>query len=126
MIRDRNDTGDENGDEERSEMQSYRIGLILAVLLSAVPFALVWAGGLPRSAIMATIAVAALAQVVVQFRYFLHIDLSRQKREDLQLILFSALVLLLVVGGTVWVMADLGQRMMPAMMPGMMPGMMGH
>jgi cytochrome o ubiquinol oxidase operon protein cyoD len=111
MIRDNM----ENGDEERREARSYRSGLILAVLLSALPFALVWTGALPRAAVLAVIGVAALVQVVVQFRYFLHIDLSRQKREDLQLILFSALVLLIVVGGTVWVLGDLGQRMMPGM-----------
>ncbi len=104
-----------NGDEERREARSYRKGFSLAVLLSAVPFALVWTQAFGRGVILAVIGVAALVQVVAQFRYFLHIDLSRQKREDLQLILFSALVLLIVVGGTVWVMADLGHRMMPGM-----------
>jgi len=34
-----------------------------------------------------------------------------QKREDLQLILFSALLLIIVVGGTVWIMGSLGARM---------------
>lgn len=33
------------------------------------------------------------------------------------LILFSALVLFIVVAGTVWVLGDLGYRMMPGMMP---------
>lgn len=105
-------------DEERLEARSYLTGFLAAILLSAVPFALVWTGVLPRIATLAVIGVLALIQVVVQIRYFLHIDLSRQKREDLQLILFSTLVLIIVGGGTVWVLSNLGHRMMPGMMHG--------
>ena len=105
-----------DADEERREAQSYRTGLLLAALLSTVPFVLVWTGVGSRGVVLAVIGVAALAQVAVQLRFFLHIDLGRQKREDLQLILFSALVLLVVAGGTVWVLGDLGQRMEPGIM----------
>jgi cytochrome o ubiquinol oxidase operon protein cyoD len=103
-------------EEERNEARLYRRGIVAAVLLTVVPFAVVWSGALPREASLAIIGVCALLQIVVQFRFFLHIDLGRQQREDLQLILFSALVLILVAGGTVWVLADLGARMMPAAM----------
>ena len=71
-----------------------------------------------RSGVLAVIAVLVLVQVLVHLRYFLHIDFSRQKREDLQLILFSALILLLMAGGTLWVLANLAERMMPMAMPG--------
>jgi cytochrome o ubiquinol oxidase operon protein cyoD len=57
------------------------------------------------------IAICGLAQVVVQFRYFLHINLSLQKREDLLLILFSVLLLAIMAGGTIWIMANLAHRM---------------
>lgn len=98
-------------DEEKRERQSYRTGLAASILLTAVPFALVAIGAAGRDATLAVIALFALIQVVVQVRWFLHIDLSRQKREDLQLILFSTLLLILMAGGTVWVLADLGRRM---------------
>ena len=52
----------------------------------------------------------ALVQMLVHFRFFLHIGF-RQKREDLQLLLFSALLLTIVVAGTIWIMASLAQRM---------------
>lgn len=61
---------------------------------------------------MALIAVFALAQIVVHVRFFLHIDLSGQKREDLQLILFTVLLLAIMSGGTIWIMANLYTRMM--------------
>lgn len=104
-------------DEAQRDARNYRIGLVTAIALTALPFALVWTQVLPRATALALIGVLALVQVIAQFRFFLHIDLSRQKREDLHLILFSVLVLFIVVGGTVWVLGDLGHRMMPGMMP---------
>jgi cytochrome o ubiquinol oxidase operon protein cyoD len=48
--------------------------------------------------------------MVVHFRFFLHIGF-KEKREDLQLIVFSALLLLIMVAGTIWIMASLAVRM---------------
>ncbi len=101
--------------DERRERRSYRSGFLAACALTAVPFLAVWADLLARKQALALIAVLSLLQVIAQFRWFLHIDLSRQKREDLQLILFSTLILILVAGGTVWVMCGLSARMMPDM-----------
>ncbi|NYT47388.1 MAG: cytochrome C oxidase subunit IV family protein [Candidatus Methanofishera endochildressiae] len=70
------------------ELRSYLTGFILALLLTIVPFALVAWGNFPSHITLIIIAVFGLIQVIVQFHYFLHIDFSRQKREDLQLILF--------------------------------------
>ena len=93
------------------ELRSYLTGFVLALLLTLIPFALVAWGDLPSHVTLTTIAVFGVVQVIVQFRYFLHIDFSRQKREDLQLILFSVLLLTIMGGGTVWIMANLAHRM---------------
>ena len=103
--------------EARVERLSYLSGFGLAIVLTGIPFALVATGALGRTATLWAIGVAAFAQVVVHFRFFLHIDLSRQKREDLQLILFTALILLLMCGGTLWILFDLYGRMAPGMAP---------
>ena len=95
----------------RAELRTYFIGFSLALLLTLLPFALVAWGDFTTSVVLYFIAICALLQVVVQFRFFLHIDLSRQKREDLQLILFSALLLAIMAGGTIWIMANLAHRM---------------
>ena len=60
---------------------------------------------------VATIGAFALVQLVVHLRFFLHIDLSHQKREDLQLILFSVLLLAIMALGTIWIMGNLATRM---------------
>jgi cytochrome o ubiquinol oxidase operon protein cyoD len=98
--------------ENARELRSYFVGYGLALVLSIVPFTLVAWGGLTWTTTLWTIAAFALVQIVVHFRFFLHIDLSGQKREDLQLILFSALLFTLMAGGTIWIMANLHVRMM--------------
>lgn len=100
-----------NGLNYRQEMRSYLTGFILALALTIIPFAVVAWGGLGTVKSAIVILACALIQIVVHFRYFLHINLSRQKREDLQLILFSFLLLTIMVGGTVWIMANLATRM---------------
>lgn len=98
-------------DEFRRERRAYLTGLAAALVLTAIPFAAVAWGGLSAATALWLIAGCALVQIVAQFRWFLHIDLSRQKREDLQLILFTALLLAIMAGGTIWIMANLHQRM---------------
>ncbi len=104
---------EEEADGRASELRSYLWGYGLALALTLVPFGLVAWGVLARTAVYWVLGVFALVQIVVHFRFFLHIDVSKQKREDLQLILFSTLILALMVGGTLWIMYNLYLRMMP-------------
>ena len=104
----------ERKDEERREFRSYVWGIALALVLTLLPFALVHWFGIPRFTLLIVIGVFALVQMIVHFLFFLHISF-RQKREDLQLILFSTLLLIIMVGGTIWIMGNLALRMvMPA------------
>ncbi|CAN7603044.1 cytochrome C oxidase subunit IV family protein [Caballeronia sp. LjRoot29] len=96
--------------EERREFNSYVWGMGIALLLTLVPFALLHWFGLPRLPTLIIIGVFALVQILVHFRCFLHISFAH-KREDLQLILFSALLLTIMVAGTIWIMASLALRM---------------
>ena len=98
--------------EYRRELKSYQIGYALAVALTAIPFALVALGWTATATLLIAIAAFGLVQIVVHFRFFLHIDLSQSKRDDLQLILFTALIIGLMVGGTLWILFNLKMRMM--------------
>ncbi|MBZ9558093.1 MULTISPECIES: cytochrome C oxidase subunit IV family protein [unclassified Modicisalibacter] len=103
--------------ERRRELGSYLWGYGLALALTLPPFALVAWSDWPRVTLLWAIGLCALVQVVVHFRFFLHISLARQKREDLHLILFSTLILILMAGGTLWIIFNLYGRMAPAMLP---------
>ncbi len=100
------------GASARRELSSYIYGLGISVILTCISFAVAVFVGLPRVWLHALLGMLALVQITVQFRCFLHIDLSRSKREDLQLILFTALLILIMVGGTMWILTNLDTRMM--------------
>lgn len=102
----------QNQEEYREDLRSYIFGFAAALVLTAAAFALVFFGILPRAITLAAVGALALIQIVFHFRYFLHVDLTRQKREDLQLILFSTLLLVIMAFGTIWIMMNLYGRMM--------------
>jgi cytochrome o ubiquinol oxidase subunit IV len=97
--------------EYRREFRSYIYGVVLAFGLTGVPFALVYWSVMPPFWLFVAIGVFALIQIIVHFRFFLHIDPPRQKVDDLHLILFSTLILALMAGGTIWILANLAVRM---------------
>lgn len=97
--------------EYRREFLSYTIGLILALALTGAAFGMVNWSIAAHFWIEITIGALALIQIMIHFRFFLHIDLSKQKREDLELILFSSLILILMAGGTIWILSNLASRM---------------
>jgi len=104
------DSATSSAQQERREFHSYVWGFALALLLTLVPFALVHWAAFARPVVLAIIYSLALGQAVVHFRFFLHLGFHR-KREDLQLVLFSALLLFLMVAGTLWIMGSLAMRM---------------
>ncbi|MGI9521750.1 MAG: cytochrome o ubiquinol oxidase subunit IV [Hyphomicrobiaceae bacterium] len=94
------------------ELNSYIYGLVAALILTALPFGMVAFDILTGLTALWLIAACAIIQIVVHFRYFLHIDLRKQKREDLDLIIFTTFLLSIMVAGTIWIMTSLQGRMM--------------
>lgn len=94
------------------ELRAYLRGFVLAALLTAVPFALEGSGGFPRTALLWVIGSFALLQIFVHVRYFLHVDLSPERREQLLLLSFSAALLVLMVAGMLWILYNMYVRMM--------------
>jgi cytochrome o ubiquinol oxidase operon protein cyoD len=90
----------------------YLIGLGLALILTAIPFALVATHALTRLTALIIIAVAAIIQILVHLGYFLHIGFRSTPRENLVAIAFTAVLIIFMVGGTLWIMFDLYYRMM--------------
>ena len=96
--------------DERADFNSYVRGAALALLLTLLPFALLHWAVMPRVYLPGVIGAFALAQMLVHFRFFLHLGL-KQKREYLYLLLFSVLLLVIMLAGTIWIMASLAMRM---------------
>jgi cytochrome o ubiquinol oxidase subunit IV len=97
---------------ERGEARSLVLGYVLALLFTLSAFGLVLLH-VPtgRQAFYIVLGLGVL-QMLVHFRFFLHIDLRRNSRPDLQLLLFSTMIIALMVGGTLVVLFNLHGRMM--------------
>jgi len=97
---------------ERGETRSVILGYGLALLLTLLAFGLVLLHLLTGRQAFYTVLGLGFVQMVVHLRFFLHVDLNRSARADLQLILFSTLIIALMVGGTLVVLFNLHTRMM--------------
>jgi cytochrome o ubiquinol oxidase operon protein cyoD len=99
-------------DPKRSELITYVTGYGGALLLTCAAFGIVQWRMLSAQWMLGVVFGLALVQMLVHFRFFLHVSLKRSVREDLQLVLFSTLIILLMVGGTLVILFNLRMRMM--------------
>ncbi|MFT4248585.1 MAG: cytochrome o ubiquinol oxidase subunit IV [Pseudomonas sp.] len=93
-------------------LKSYLIGFVMAVVLTVIPFAMVMSGAFPRGLTVLVIAVLAAVQMLVHIVYFLHLDRSPEQRSNVQVGLFSILIIGIVIVGSLWVMHNLNINMM--------------
>jgi cytochrome o ubiquinol oxidase operon protein cyoD len=96
----------------KGSFRSYATGFVLAIVLTILAFALVMSGVLPRSATLFGIFGAAIVQMLVHLHYFLHLDTSSAARWNVLALVFTLLIMILFVGGTIWIMYNLSYRMM--------------
>lgn len=97
---------------ERDETRSLILGYGLALMLTLLAFGMVLLHVLTGREAFYTVLGLGFVQMVVHLRFFLHVDLKRSARADLQVILFSTLIITLMVGGTLVVLFNLHDRMM--------------
>jgi cytochrome o ubiquinol oxidase operon protein cyoD len=95
--------------EKNKEFRHYLIGFVLATVLTIIPFALVETVG-GKVSFFALI-LCAILQLFVHLRFFLHLSYKGQQKEDLQLVMFTGLILFIMIGGSIWVLGDLYNRM---------------
>jgi cytochrome o ubiquinol oxidase operon protein cyoD len=107
--------GDEyrEGNELATGLRGYLIGLGLATLLTAGSFwlmstTLVWHPGIPVALI-----VFAIAQMGVHLVFFLHITTGPDNTNNALALAFGVLIVILVIGGSLWIMTNLNHNMMP-------------
>jgi cytochrome o ubiquinol oxidase operon protein cyoD len=92
----------------------YTIGLLLAAILTATSFwvantSLLWASGIPLG-----LCVLAIAQMGVHLVFFLHVTTGPDNTNNVMALAFGVLIVLLVMVGSLVIMADLNSGMMPS------------
>lgn len=97
----------------RQGIQGYVIGLVLAVLLTVASFYavntnLIWGPGIPVALVT-----LAIAQIGIHLVFFLHITTAPDNTNNVLALAFGVLIVALVIGGSIWIMDHLDERMMP-------------
>jgi cytochrome o ubiquinol oxidase operon protein cyoD len=101
------------GEDSSTSLQSYLVGLGLAIILTLASFGAavthyVWAPGLP-----VLLAVLAIAQMGVHLVFFLHVSSAPDSTNTILALAFGIFVVGLVVFGTMIIMANLNTNTMP-------------
>ncbi|UYY59227.1 cytochrome o ubiquinol oxidase subunit IV [Sphingomonas sp. S2-65] len=113
---------DDHGGAPHGTRRSYLTGFALSVVLTAIPFALVMGGWIANVQVVIGICMAlALVQIVVHMIYFLHMNSKSESGWTLMALIFTVIILVIALAGTLWVMYHMNQNMMPDM--GMSGGM---
>jgi len=97
----------------RSDAAVYTVGLALAVILTGTSFwvantSLIWAPG-----VWLGLAVLAIAQMGIHLVFFLHITTGPDNTNNVLALAFGVLVVFLVVAGSLWIITDLNNMLMP-------------
>ncbi|AQX20780.1 cytochrome o ubiquinol oxidase operon protein cyoD [Bartonella sp. CDC_skunk] len=94
---------------------SYLVGFILAVLFTLGSFIPVMYGLLDSWAISTKVIYLigmALIQIIVQIVFFLHLNSGPDARWNLTALLFTAVCVFIIIGGTWWAISHLNYNMM--------------
>ena len=100
-------------DSMLSETISYVIGLGLALILTGVSFWVASTGVLWGPGVATGLVVLAIAQMGVHLVFFLHITSGPDNTNNVLALAFGVLIVLLVMIGTIFIMAHMNSDMMP-------------
>lgn len=107
--------GDEHG---HGTLKGYLTGFALSVVLTVIPFWMVMTGALDGSWAVAVVVTCAIAQIAVHSAYFLHLNTSGEGGWTLLAYAFTAVIVIITIAGSLWIMYHLNTNLMPGMPAG--------
>ena len=94
--------------------RDYMVGFGLSVVLTAIPFWLVMSGTIQSKQVTAFIVMGfAVVQIVVHMVYFLHMNSKSEGGWTVMAMIFTVIVIVIALSGSLWVMYHLNTNMMP-------------
>jgi len=103
-----------HGAGSHATARGYLTGFVLSVVLTAIPFWIVMGKvfAAPGATALAVLLLAAV-QIVVHMVYFLHMDARSEGGWNLLALIFTLVLVLITLSGSLWVMYHLNENMMP-------------
>jgi cytochrome o ubiquinol oxidase operon protein cyoD len=92
---------------------SYLLGLGLAIGLTVASFYFAGSNAIWAPAIPVALIVLAIAQMGIHLVFFLHITTGPDSTNNVLALAFGVLIVFLLIGGSVWIMAQMNHNMLP-------------
>ena len=97
-----------------STFKGYMTGFVLAVILTAIPFWIVMGKVFDKSSVTAIVILGiAAVQIVVHMIYFLHMNAKSEGGWTMLALIFTMVLVVITLSGSLWVMYHLNNNMMP-------------
>lgn len=101
--------------ETHASYRAYLVGFGLSVVLTVIPFWLVMSGAEVSLPLALTVIFGLGAiQIMVHVYYFLHVTVKAEEGWQAMSLVFTAIILVIILAGSIWVMFHLHENMMPA------------
>jgi len=97
-------------------LSGYVIGFMVCIVLTLASFGAVMTGLLPRGAVMGVLVLLCVAQLLVQLGFFLHLGSAPAQRSNTGIFACTALLIAIIVAGSLWVTHNANANMMPTHM----------
>ncbi len=97
---------------DHGSVKSYIHGFVLSLILTIIPFIIVSKHWLSTELSYVVVGVFSVLQLFVQLVYFLHLSHRSSARWNLYVFLFTFLVVLILILGSIWIMVNLNYFMM--------------
>ncbi|MFN4208114.1 MAG: cytochrome o ubiquinol oxidase subunit IV [Agrobacterium albertimagni] len=111
-----NEQSHDSTGHDHGSYRSYLMGFVLAAILTIIPFAVVMSGGFDSRVLTAVTVIGfAVVQVLVHMVYFLHMNTRSDEGWTMLSMIFTIIVVVIMIAGSVWVMFNLNTNMMPSM-----------
>ena len=105
---------DDHVEAAHGTMRDYVTGFVLSVILTAIPFWLVMNGVIASAGMTAAVILGfAVVQIVVHMVYFLHMNARSEGGWNMLALIFTVVLVVIVLSGSLWVMYHLNANMMP-------------
>ena len=102
----------DHGGAAHGSVREYTIGLILSIVLTAVPFGIVMMGLMSGNAAIILILLCAVGQIMVQLIFFLHMNTSSEQLWVTSSAIFTVVLVAILIIGSIWIMAHLNHNML--------------
>lgn len=109
------DAHHDEGGHAHASVRGYVTGFVLSVVLTAIPFWLIMGKVIANPGMAAAVILAfAAVQIVVHMVYFLHMNTKSEGGWNMLALIFTLVLVVITLAGSMWVMHHMNSNMMPA------------